>query len=395
MKRLAGIALAALLLAGSAGQANALGGGGVVLTVTDWTSPDGHAFVGVQANGQWASPSSSGYCSVWQLKAVVAPNEWVYWVWIYQNGCSGQPVNFTNPLQVITTPGKPGMGIHANTSAGLNLYLHVSVDPQDAPADSERTVSAQLTAGWLNALNGAIQAYVVPSSVRVTTWTVRFGDDSTATFPPDPSNPFGLTTTHTYGPGQFDVVVIAHVTGQAYGAFFAPNGTPFEQLVPFAINISNTASGIGAPIEYVPPVVRVTGSPSGALPDGTVIAADAAGHTQLYWPRGLHCSLFPRADIVTEGYMLSGGIIIGRAKTIVTGYRYDAGANDAADATPSGSYAPDVPISIQWDQPLPGTASYPVQLTLDLQTTYDNGAVRTETVSGTVGVTVIYSAVNQ
>ena len=87
---------------------------------------------------------------------------------------------------------------------------------------SQRTVSAQLTAGWLNALNGAIQAYVVPSSVRVTTWTVRFGDDSIKTFPPDPSNPFGLTTTHTYGSGQFDVVVIAHVTGEAYGAFFAP-----------------------------------------------------------------------------------------------------------------------------------------------------------------------------
>jgi hypothetical protein len=363
--------------------------------VTDWTSPDGHAFVGVQANGQWATPSSSGYCSVWQFKAVVAPNEWVYWVWVYQNGCSGQAVNFTNPLQVITTPGKPGMGIHANTSAGLNLYLNVSVDPQDAPADSERTVSAQLTAGWLNALNGAIQAYVVPSSVRVTTWTVRFGDDSIKSFSPNPSNPFGLTTTHTYGPGQFDVVVIAHVTGEAYGAFFAPDGTPFEQLVPFALNISNSASGIGAPIEYVPPVVTVTGSPSGTLPNGTLIPADAVGQTHLYWPRGLHCSLFPRADIVREGYELSDGVVIGGAKTIVTGYHYDAGVNDASDATLTGGYRPDVPIAIQWDTPLADAGSYPVQLTLDLQTTYDNGAVRTSTVSGTVGVTVIYSAVGQ
>ena len=394
MKHLAALALTAVLLAGTAAPASAFGGH-IAIATSDWTSPDGHAFVGVQANGEWATPSSSGYCSVWQLKAVVAPSEWVYWVWVYENGCSGQPVNFTNPLQVITTPGKPGMGIHANTSAGMNLYLHVSVDPQDAPADSERTVSAQLTAGWLNALNGAIQAYVVPSSVKVTTWTVDFGDGTRKTFPPDPSNPFGLTTTHTYGPGQFDVVVIAHVTGQAYGAFFAPNGTPFEQLVPFAINISNTASGVGAPIQYIPPVVRVTGSPSGALPDGTLIAADAAGHTQLYWPRGLHCSLYPRADIITEGYELSGGVVIGRAKTKLVGYRYDAGTNDAADATPTGSYRPDLPIAIQWDQPLPGTASYPVQLTLDLQTTYDNGAIRTETVSGTVGVTVIYSAVNQ
>ena len=363
--------------------------------LADWTSPDGHAFVGVQANGQWATPSSSGYCSVWQLKAVVAPNEWVYWVWVYQNGCSGQAVNFTNPVQVITTPGKPGMGIHANTSAGMSLYLDVSVQPQDAPAESQRTVSAQLTAGWLNALNGAIQAYVVPSSVKVTTWTVDFGDGARKTFPPDPSNPFGLTTTHTYGSGQFDVVVIAHVTGEAYGAFFAPNGTPYEALVPFALNISNSASGIGAPIEYIPPVVTVTGSPSGTLPNGTLIPADAVGQTHLYWPRGLHCSLFPRADIVSEGYELSGGVVIGGAKTIVTGYHYDAGVNDASDATPTGGYRPDVPIAIQWDTPLPNAGSYPVQLTLDLQTTYDNGAVRTSTVSGTVGVTVIYSAVDQ
>jgi hypothetical protein len=71
------------------------------------------------------------------------------------------------------------------------------------------------------------------------------------------------------------------------------------------------------------------------------------------------------------------------------------GHNDAADATPTGSYGPDVPIAIQWDTPLPNAGSYPVQLTLDLQTTYDNGAVRTSTVSGTVGVTVIYSAVDQ
>jgi hypothetical protein len=395
MKRLVALALTAILLAVTTGQANALGGGPVVLNVTDWTSPDGHAFVGVQANGQWASPSSSGYCSEWVLKAVVAPNEWVYWVWVHQDGCSGPVINFTNPLQVITTPGKPGMGIHANTAAGMSLYLDVSVQPDAAPAMSQRTVSAQLTAGWLPALNGAIQAYVVQDSVHVTSWTVRFGDDSTATFPPDPANPFGLTTTHTYGSGQFNVVAIAHVTGQAYGAFFAPNGTIFEQLVPFAINISNTASGIGAPIEYVPPVVRVAASPSGTLPDGTIIAADAGGHAQLYWPRGLHCSLYARADVITEGYELSGGIVIGGAKTKLVGYHYDAGTNDAADATPTGSYGPAVPIAIQWDQPLPGTASYPVQLTLDLQTTYDNGTVRTSTVSGTVGVTVIYSAVDQ
>jgi len=336
MKRLFPILAAALLIMLPTSTALALDAP-IVLSTTQWSAPDGHAFVGVQANGQWASPSSTGFCSEWVLKAVVAPNEWVYWVWVHQDGCSGPVVNSVNPLQVVTTPGQPGMGIHADTSAGLNLYLHVSVQPDAAPAMSQRTVSAQLTAGWLPALNGAIQAYVVPSSVRVTNWTVDFGDDSTATFPPEPSNPLGLTTTHTYGSGQFNVVAIAHVTGQAYGAFFAPDGTPFEQLIPFSVNISNQASGVGAPIQYVPPVVRVTGSPSGTLPDGTIIPADAAGHTQFYWPRGLHCSLSPRADVVTEGYELSDGMVIGGAKTKLVGYYYEAGANDASDATPTGT----------------------------------------------------------
>ncbi len=113
-----------------------------------------------------------------------------------------------------------------------------SVEPQTAPATSQRTVSAQLTAGWIPALDNAILAYVVPTSVHVTSWTVKFGDGSSATLPQDPSDPFGLTTTHAYGPGAFDVVAIARVSGEAYGAFFAPDGTVFEQLVPFSIDIS-------------------------------------------------------------------------------------------------------------------------------------------------------------
>jgi hypothetical protein len=245
MKPLAALAFIAVLLASATAPTNAFGG--IAITVTDWTAPDGRGFVGVQADGQWATPSSSGYCSEWVLKAVVAPIEWVYWVWVHQNGCSGPVINFTNPRQVITTPDKPGMGIHANSAAGMSLYLDVTVQPDAAPAGSQRTVSAQMTAGWLPALNGAIQAYVVPDSVRVTSWTVDFGDDSRATFQPDPSNLFGLTTTHTYGSGQFNVVAIAHVTGQAYGAFFAPDGTPFEQLIPFAINISNQARASSCP----------------------------------------------------------------------------------------------------------------------------------------------------
>jgi hypothetical protein len=32
--------------------------------------------------------------------------------------------------------------------------------------------------------------------------------------------------------GEFDVVVTARVTGEAYGAFFTPDGVPYEKVVP-------------------------------------------------------------------------------------------------------------------------------------------------------------------
>jgi hypothetical protein len=52
-------------------------------------------------------------------------------------------------------------------------------------------------------------------------------------------------------------------------------------------------------------------------------------------------------------------------------------------------------IRIQWDTPLPGAKTYPVRLVLDLETTYDDGTVRTSQVAGVVSVTVIYSAISQ
>jgi hypothetical protein len=63
---------------------------------------------------------------------------------------------------------------------------------------------------------------------------------------------------------KFEVTVTAHVTGDAYGTFFAPDGTPFERVVPFALDINNVASGVSAlPIDYIPPVVTVGGRERG------------------------------------------------------------------------------------------------------------------------------------
>jgi hypothetical protein len=74
--------------------------------------------------------------------------------------------------------------------------------------------------------------------------SVDFGDGTRRTFPGDGSD--RLVTTHAYDAGEFDVIVTARVTGEAFGAFFTPDGVPFEEVVPFELYISNRAAGVAA-----------------------------------------------------------------------------------------------------------------------------------------------------
>jgi len=372
---------------------------GLDLRVDKWSSDSGHAYVGVRASGSWAPPAETRtavqteFFSEWQTMGNPSAFCHDWWVFVHRTS-DGSVVNFDSPVSLVTCGPEPVIGMTPSGFGDLSLYLAVSVDPVTAPAGSDRTVTAELTAGWRNWVDDAISAYVVPGSVRVTRWTIDFGDGTVRTFPADRSVPDGITTTHAYGVGEFAVVATAHVTGEAYGAFFTPDGTPLERTAAFELDISNSASGVAAlPIEYVPPVVTVGASPSGTLPDGTVVAPDASGHTALWWPRGLGCALYVRPIVEREGFMRSGGIKIGGAKTQLLSYRYEVGVNDATDASGSGSYAAGVPLRIQWNTPLPGEGTYPVRLVLELQTTYDDGTVRTSEVTGSVSVTVVYSAI--
>src|SRR5439155_1386548 len=267
-------------------------------------------------------------------------------------------VNPANPASTVICGPESAISLRPSGFGDMSLYLAVAVDPVSAPARSERNVTAELTTGWRDYLGKAISAYVVPSSVQVNRWTVDFGDGTGRTFPGDGND--RLCTTHRYGAGTFDVVVDARVSGQAYGAFFTPDGTPYEQVVPFALTISNQATGTALPIEYVPPLVVPGGSPSGTPADATVVAPDAAGHAAIWWPRGLHCELYVRAIVEREGSMRSGGIVIGGATTRLLRYRYEPGVDDAPDATPAGTYDAAIPIAIQWNTPLPDQGTYPV-----------------------------------
>jgi len=323
------------------------------------------------------------------------PNAYCHAWWVsVRRTADDSVVNFDSPISMVLCGPEPAIGISPSGFGDLRLYLAVGVEPVSAPARSERNVTSELTAGWRDWIDDAIAAFVRPDTVRVQRWTVDFGDGTRRTFPGDGSD--RLTTTHAYDAGEFDVVVTARVAGEAYGAFFTPDGVPYEQVVPFQLDISNRASGVAAlPIEYVPPVVVPGGSPSGTMPDGQVVTADAAGHAAFFWPRGLPCDLFIRAVVEQEGVMRSGGVVIGGATTRLVSYRYLGGPNDRSGASPPGTYAADEPIRIQWDTPLPNRGSYPVRVELTVETMYDDGTVRQFEFAGSIDVTVIYSAISQ
>jgi hypothetical protein len=92
--------------------------------------------------------------------------------------------------------------------------------------------------------------------------------------------------------------------------------------------------------------------------------------------------------------MRSGGVVIGGATTRLVSFHYLGGINDASDASPPGSYDAGEPIRIQWNTPLPDGGSYPVQVELTVETTYDDGTVRTFVFSGSIAATVVYSAIS-
>jgi hypothetical protein len=371
---------------------------GVTVKVETWSSDAGHGYVGVQANGEWSPPAEqrtqarTKFYSEWQNMGNPGAYCHAWWVWVHRTA-DGSTVNFDSPVSMTLCGPEPAIGISPSGFGDLSLYLAVGVEPVAAPARSERTVTAELTAGWRDWIDDAIAAFIRADTVRVQRWTVDFGDGTRRTFPGDGSD--RLVTTHAYEAGEFEVIVTARVVGEAYGAFFTPDGVPYEQVVPFELDISNRASGVSAlPIEYIPPVVSPGGSPSGTLPGGQTIAADAAGHAQIFWPRGLPCALYVRPIVEQEGFMRSGGVVIGGATTRLVSFRYLGGENDASDASPPGTYGSGEPIRIQWNTPLPNAGSYSIRVELTVETTYDDGTVQTFEFSGSIAATVVYSAIS-
>lgn len=92
--------------------------------------------------------------------------------------------------------------------------------------------------------------------------------------------------------------------------------------------------------------------------------------------------------------MRSGGVVIGGATTRLLSYRYLGGENDRTGGSGAGTYGAEQPLLMQWNTPLPDGGSYPIRVELTVETTYDDGTVRTFEFSGSIAATVVYSAIS-
>ena len=115
----------------------------------------------------------------------------------------------------------------------------------------------------------------------------------------------------------------------------------------------------------------------------------------IYWPRGLPCALFLRAIVEEEGFMRSGGVVIGGATTRLVSYRYLGGENDASNASGRAAMTPASRSGSSGTRRCRTAARTRCRVELTVETTYDDGTVRTFEFAGSIAATVVYSAISQ
>jgi len=382
--------LVAVALASTAAPVFADGPGAVSVSTTTWVGPSGHGYVEflVSAPGD-------------PQPAPISTDSPYYFTWSCMDKRGQVDIYLKSDdsragwSSFVCGPGSPPVVDSLATNGSLDGYLGVSVDPAVGPANTDRTVTATVTPTYADGVNGALSGYVDQSSVQITSWGVDFGDGTRGTY--TNGGAFSLKVVHKYGAGSFDVNVAAHMSGTVYGAKADASGNPYEVSAPFTLTLTNTAGTSGAPIEYIPPVVTVgsdpTVNPTPQEPKLPNIPRDSKALASFYWLRGLPCTLYAAPIVVSEGFMRSAGVRIGGAHTVLASYDFSATVNDRNSSVRSanGSYAGNTPIEIQWNTPLGNNQPYALSYTYHLVTTYDDGTVRNYTVSGGVGVVIVYT----
>ncbi len=239
-------------------------------------------------------------------------------------------------------------------------------------------------------------------------WTVRWSDGSVDHLPA--SGHTGITATHTLQPApagggaqQSDVTVVAHlhVAGQALD--FDQGGNLVVRNVDGYVDISNHdgAAGNGSAPVDVPPQLATGAIAVAQSGDGDMPQPDtgAAPQQRAVTIRGRLLALYPRPIVIRPGVETVDGAEVGRATTTIVSWTYTGGPTDAPpdQATPPGARGDiTTPIEVQYDhaertdalgRPIDET----VPVTIQVRTTYPDGAVLDATLQGAIDVAIWYA----
>lgn len=296
----------------------------------------------------------------------------------------------------------------ALTEANTSLYVDITPQTYDSAQPSTLTVTTHFDSAMTQVLSEGTCSDVL--DWQAVAWTLRWSDGTVDHLPA--SGRAGITATHALQPApnggtqQSDVTVVArlHVAGQALD--FDQSGNPVVRNVDGYVDVSNHrgATGAGsAPVDVPAQLIAATLA-AGQLGDGTLLPPDNAAQPaqRAVTLRGRLLALYPRAIVVRPGVELVDGIEVGQATTTITGWRYDGAATDAPPAQgtrPGARGTPDAPIVIQYDHAeRTDAAGRPVDelvpLTIEVRTTYPDGAAVESTISGDIAVAIWYAGLS-
>lgn len=340
------------------------------------------------------------YYVVWK-HVVYDPHSTSYNVVIY-SCATGQPIdNQLRAGQLFWGPGQRTLiaGIQDLTATGQLVYaLNVGLNPAQVVPGQATTLSAGIADDFVAQADRTLNISVDPAGWSVNSWAVDFADGQTATLP---GGGRSISVSHSYGsPASVRPRVTAHVAGTAQVADFDPaTGDLILLSAPFTVDVSNDTSGQvnrQPVVDYSAPVVRAAVV--------TQLAADAPdslrrGMAAIEVPRGTMVFLYMRPIVDQEGGMTLDGKPGGSGQTEILGWTLGSGSADGppgATTRPGAGGAAADAIAQQWNTPdqvgSGGPIPYSLAVSYTVRTTYPNGQTRDYQFSGTIAVTVAYSA---
>ena len=397
-----------------------------------WTNVT-DTLTGNQSTVTTRSGNVCGYWSVWRLIAVNQVTHARRYAQFIYDGCDGDRLIVPIPTDAANLSCNNDDNLYRSARYSLCIWvppsavpageafdqncmalaetavsLHADVTPNPA-APASFAVSTSFSTDFQQRLSEATCSDVL--SWRVTAWELQWPDGAVDTKPGSAQQ--GITDVHTLktgpppDPTTVHVIARAHLHITAQAVDFDSNANPYVRTMAADIVVSNDASalaGAGTPT-YTAPQLHAAAICEMQAPDGTL---------QPYRPtdpldsscqvmRGRLDQVYPQVDVVRPGAELLNGVDIGTARSVLTGWTYMGTATDAPAryATNPGDTGPaGVPINVQWNHASRIDESHPVPIPeqvpfrASVLTTYPDGHTDTETVSGSIPVTIFYVGLN-